>query len=325
MSVSRKRLVLVLKSVFAVAVIVAIGWHFYSLLSANPLRDRTLTIRLKFLLPAGVLYLAAHTLWGTFFWQLLRNQGGKISWFTGVRAYFVSQFGKYVPGKAWVILLRVVMLKSHGLSPAVVGVTGTYETLTSMAAGAMIGVWLLPWSGFTIEVGSGAWFGFMGVALLPLVLGVLNRLVSRVVKRYRGAGATPLPSPSVLLLFQGLVQASAGWCLLGGSLWLTIQGLTDEPIPFTVDLYLGLIGATTLSYVAGFAALILPGGLGARELLLQRMLTFQLAPIASGPEAFAVIVSLVLRLVWTVFEVTFALLLWWTGRRGVKHGVKHGG
>ena len=196
MSVSRKRLVLVLKSVFAVAVIVAIGWHFYSLLSANPLRDRTLTIRLKFLLPAGVLYLAAHTLWGTFFWQLLRNQGGKISWFTGVRAYFVSQFGKYVPGKAWVILLRVVMLKSHGLSPAVVGVTGTYETLTSMAAGAMIGVWFLPWSGFTIEVGSGAWFGFMGVALLPMVLGVLNRLVSRVVKRYRGAGAMPLPSPS---------------------------------------------------------------------------------------------------------------------------------
>ena len=71
--------------------------------------------------------------------------------------------------------------------------------------------------------------------------------------------------------------------------------------------------------------MILPGGLGARELLLQRMLTFQLAPIASSPEAFAVIVSLVLRLVWTVFEVTFALLLWWTGRRGVKRGVKHGG
>ncbi len=72
-------------------------------------------------------------------------KGVQVSWYAGLRAYFVSQLGKYVPGKAWVILMRVGMLRHDAHAhPIPVAVTATYETLCSMAAGALLGVLLLP-------------------------------------------------------------------------------------------------------------------------------------------------------------------------------------
>src|SRR4051812_14939323 len=103
MSVTRKRAWLVVKTVAAVVIVAAVGWRFYGWLTAPELPRHPLTVRPEYLLPAGLLYLAAHTLWGTFWVQLLRSQGGNVPWLVGVRAYFVSQFGKYVPGKALVL------------------------------------------------------------------------------------------------------------------------------------------------------------------------------------------------------------------------------
>ena len=94
-----------------------------------------------------------------------------------------------------------------------VGVTATYETLTSMAAGAVLGVCLLPWTGFgdrvEEKVGPVIWFGLAAVAGLPLVLGVLNRVAARIAHKRRGPDARPLPSPSVGLLARGLLQDAA--------------------------------------------------------------------------------------------------------------------
>ena len=66
-----------------------------------------------------------------------------------------------------------------------------------------------------------------------------------------------------------------------------------------------------IAYVSGFAALILPGGLGAREEVLQTMLAGQLARTeGSAAPPVAALVAVALRIVWTVFEVALALALW---------------
>ncbi len=312
---SRKRLLLLLKSGVALALVVGVGWHFWRLLSSDELRRHDLTLRFEYLLPAGVLYLGAHTIWATFFVLLLRYEGGRVPWAAGVRAYFVSQFGKYVPGKAWVILLRMILLRGYKATPAAVGFAATYETLTSMAAGAVLGVCLLPWTGFggVVEerVGPGIWLGLAAVAGLPLVLGALNRVVVRMARKRRGPDARPLPSPSVGLLAWGLLQDSVGWCLLGLSLWATVQGVSPEPAGLTADAFLQSLAAVAVSYVAGFVFLVSPGGLGAREAVLLVMLTGPLRMTVgeslAGP--LAAVVALVLRLVWTAFEVVCAAAL----------------
>lgn len=320
MSRTRKRLLSLAKFAVAIALVAGVGWHFWKLLASEELAHHTLTLRFEYLIPAGLLYLGTHTVWGTFFVQLMRYEGAAVAWLTGVRAYFVSQFGKYVPGKAWVVLLRVMLLRRSGVHPAVVGVTATYETLTSMAAGAILGVCLLPWTGFgdrvEEKVGPVIWIGLAAVAGLPLVLGVLNRVAVRIAHRRRGPEARPLPSPSVGLLARGLLQDALGWCLLGLSLWATVQGVAPRPAGFTTDAYLQCLAAAAVSYVAGFVILVSPGGLGAREVVLLVLLTGPLREAAGEALAapLAAVVAIVLRLVWTAFEVVLALMLYWLAR-----------
>lgn len=299
---ARRRLYIAVKTVLTVVVLGAVGWHFVKLLS-NPAVQERLTLRPEYLVPAGLLYLVCHTVWGTFWVQLLHGQGVRIGWLAGVRAYFVSQFGKYVPGKAWVILLRVGLLRKAGVSSTVVIVTGLYETLTNMAAGAVLGTCLLPWSGVTDELSAAQRYAIIGLAFVPVVLLVLNQLVRRVAAKYRRPGATPIPVPSVWLLARGLLQAMVGWTLLGVSAWLVACGLAVDPPPLTPATFAQYLCAMCVSYVIGFAVLFLPAGGGARELVLQQMLAPALGEVSAA-------VAVVLRLVWTLFEAVAAVGLW---------------
>jgi len=311
---------LAFKVVLIPAIAVAVCRHFWILLQASPPNLDDFVFRWEYLLASAMCYLAAHTLWGTFFWQLLRDQGTGLTWFAAIRAYFVSQVGKYLPGKAWVILLRMMMLRDKNVSASVVGVCGIYETLTSMAAGAMIAAMLLPYTGLVpkerIEGGGLERWGVLGVAMLPIGAWLLNRLVVRIARRRLGPDAKPFPKPSLLRLLQGLVQAAVGWVLLGLGLMLTLKGIHAEPLSIDGERAVGLLGANSVAYIAGFVLLFLPGGLGAREELLQRMMTEQLKPeLGDAALPLAIAAALLLRLLWTLAEVVVGLILWFAGRR----------
>lgn len=317
MSPGRKRLFLALKIALTVAVIGGVGWHFYGLLTKPEVRQQ-LTLRVEYLIPAGLLYLACHTLWGTFWVQLLRGQGAKVGWLAGVRAYFVSQFGKYVPGKAWVIFLRVGLLKGRVASPKVVVVTGAYETLTNMAAGAVLGACLLPFSDQLTAIDEKyrdfVPYSVFGIAFVPLVLLALNKVIGRVAAKYRKPDAPPIPVPSIWLIARGMLQAMVGWCLLGLSAWLTACGVSAEPVPLTLGTFAQYLCAVSVAYVIGFAALFLPAGGGLRELVLQWMLSPPLGDVSAA-------VAVVLRIVWTLFEVVAAVGLYFAPLTHCGNGV----
>jgi len=195
--------------------------------------------------------------------------------------------------------------------PIPVAVTAVYETLCSMAAGALIAVLLLPQLGvLPVEVSSRT-SALVAVAALPVALGVLNKLAARIVAKKRGPQARSLPAPSVFLLAQGLIHGAAGHCLLGLSLGLTVMAvLPDAPGP--AETYPADLGANALAYVAGFIVVVAPGGLGARELVLATALTPRFVGVATGqdPAALAIVVALLLRFVSTVAEVLVAVPLY---------------
>ncbi|HEY2787528.1 MAG TPA: lysylphosphatidylglycerol synthase domain-containing protein [Fimbriiglobus sp.] len=324
MSPARRRLWFWVKLALALAVVVGVGWQFARTLRNPALHDFQFVVRYEYLIPAGLLYLCCHTIWGTFWVQLLHAEGAVVSWRRGIAAYFVSQFGKYVPGKVWVILLRVGYLRNRA-SKSVVAVTGVIETFTSMAAGAILGAIFL--SGVVVRlieaelgrsVGGAAWWIGLGMlGLMPVAVFVLTRVADRAVKRAMGPDARPLPTPSARLLARGLLQDAAGWCLLGISFGLVVRGLAPHPPEWTWDHFAEDLGAVAASYVAGFVLLIAPGGLGAREWVLKLAVADRFADSmgVANAAAFGVVVALVLRLVWTLFEVVFAGSLWWRGHK----------
>lgn len=309
MTTARRRLRLTLQATLALGLAGAVGWHFTTLLRAHPLGSEGVRLRPAPLAAAGACYLAAHAIWGTFFYQLLRAGGADPTWLAATRAYFVSQAGKYAPGKAWVILIRMILLRPLGLRPALVGVSGTFETLVSMAAGAALGVALLPWSGWPVAVGSVEWLGFLALVALPAGLALAGGLSTRLLKKL--GKSAEVAAPPVALLAQGFVQATLGWLLLAASAGLTLAALVPDPSRLASLDARGVLAAVALSYVAGFAALIVPGGLGARELLLQSMLAAQLAAADIADAAgLSVVAAVVLRLAWTVAELALGAALW---------------
>jgi glycosyltransferase 2 family protein len=307
MSPSRKRLWLAAQAALAVAILVAVGRHFWKMLDDDAIASLSIGPRAWYLVPTGLLYLGAHTIWGTYWWMLLRNQKVQVNWSTGVRAYFVSQFGKYVPGKVWVLVLRMMILhRVPGATKRIVGLTAMYETLINMAAGAMLAAVLIPHAGIGGEFTQGRVPFLVAAAALPLGLFGLVRLVNRITRLKYGSDAQAVSNTPLWLLLVGVVQTACGWCLLAVSLRL----MTWTLWPAVPQNYATELVSVTASYIVGFLAFFLPGGLGARELVLQECLAMRLTGVGGNPAGNAVVVALLLRLVWTAFEVTFAGLLY---------------
>lgn len=303
MSPSRKRLWLAAQAVLALAILVAVGRHFWKLLDDDAIASLSIGPRAWYLIPTGLLYLGAHTIWGTYWWMLLRHQNVQVAWTTGVRAYYVSQFGKYVPGKVWVLVLRMMILHHvPGATKRIVGLTAMYETLINMAAGAMLAAVLIPYAGIGGEFTQGRVPFLIAAASLPLGLFGLVRLINRITRLKYGADAQAVSNTPLWLLLVGVVQTACGWCLLA----LSLRLITWVLWPTVPENYATELVSVTASYIVGFLAFFMPGGIGARELVLQECLAWRLSGMGGNPAGHAVVIAVLLRLVWTAAEVLVA-------------------
>src|SRR5262245_29479586 len=94
----------VCKAVLAAAILVGVGRQFYLNLSELDLRE--LAWRPEWLALSAGLYLGALGTSAWFWHHLLHAFGERSELRAAVRAYYIGHLGKYVPGKAWALLLR---------------------------------------------------------------------------------------------------------------------------------------------------------------------------------------------------------------------------
>src|SRR5947207_3633655 len=106
-----------LKAALGLAIVYYVGAQFWQVLSRPELHDRPADWPWGALAAAAGLYLAGLACWGGFWVRLMRRQGEPLTWGRAARAYFVSQLGKYPPGKAWSVLLRATLVKPDGVRP----------------------------------------------------------------------------------------------------------------------------------------------------------------------------------------------------------------
>jgi len=319
----RRIVVFVWKYGLPVLVAAAVGYYFYDKLSRQELWSTSLVPRIEWLLPAALVYLVAYTVWGRYYVTLLRNQGAHVSVATGLRAYFISQMGKYVPGKLLVIVIRIGMLGNIGISRTAVGITAMYESLVWAGAGAMVGILLLPpslWEGLRAELrlrggdlpDVNRYWLILPLAAASIGLVGLNRFVNRVNRWRKGKHAAQLPRVKLHMVLIGLAYDSIGWLILGGSLLLTLRGLQPDAGPVTLDEYWHLVSIGGIAYVLGFAAFFMPAGVGVRDLALQLLLAVELkARLSPGESAAAIdgvaaMLAVMFRLIGTASELIMA-------------------
>jgi glycosyltransferase 2 family protein len=290
---------------------VAIGWYFYKQLSNPILHELEFNHRMIWLIPVGLLYLVCQSIWGGFWITITRQQGVHLPLWIGYRGYFFSQFGKYVPGKIWVIILRTSMIGKLGANRVVVAFTSTYETLVSQASGALIGFSILPWILVPEDRVWSSWW-FIPVAMMPLAVPGLRRLVIKIARKRRGKEGFDLPVIKLGTLVRGLLQDAVGWVLLGLALGLVIEAILPGRLQWDLFTLMQLTAANALAYVLGFIVLFMPAGGAIRELALQQLLIPLIVASGESVELAAgvsVVAAILLRLSWTIAEVIYALLL----------------
>lgn len=257
---------------------------------------------------SAALYLFG-TLWCGVFWHhVLRILGQPVSLSQSLRAYYVGQLGKYVPGKAMVVVIRAGMVRGCGGDPTVAAACVFYETLTMMAIGALMAAAIVAVCFHQQTLLVWAALAMMAAAGLPTLPPIFLRLV-----RFVGVGRTDptiaekLAGLGYRTMFFGWFLMAINWVVLGFSYWAMLRGIgVGDPNPF-VNIHLYTAGIA-LAMVAGFMSFV-PGGAVVREAVLAELMV----PLLG--DTVAVVGAILLRLVWLVAELLISGILYFIPHR----------
>lgn len=310
----------VLRWAVLLIVLALVGWRARSLWIAGQASGAEVSIHFGWLGAAAAIYLAGW-LPSVWFWRcLLRDAGHHVGWLTILRAYYCGHLGKYVPGKATVLVIRSALLRSANVPTGTAAWTATWESLLVMGTGGLLGLGLAPQllaspaiRDLPGPLGLAARHPFLlAAAVVVAVLAGfpwLTRLVTKATRWMLGptSGDVSVSTRQVLI---AVTAQAVGWLGHGLSLWWTLKGIGATPLgDSTPGILAGLTAAVGLATALGFVAVFAPGGVGIREGLLIEALSFSGLPLQQ-----AVVVSILLRGVWLVAEITAAAVLYYGHR-----------
>jgi hypothetical protein len=222
--------------------------------------------------------------------------GSRISPGTAARIWFVSNLGRYIPGKVWAIAAMGTMAQRAGVSPAAAVGSSLYINAINVLAGFAVCLLVAPTATPAPPV-IAVPFGIAAAALV-LVPRALPAVVQWVAKRLgRDVVLAPLRYSTIAVTF---VACVAAWMLYGVAFQFLSIGTIGDPSGATLD----YIAVFTGSYLIGFLAFFAPGGAVVRE---ATMIT-QAKQLALMPAADIALLAVISRVWLTLFELLPGLL-----------------
>ncbi len=238
-----------------------------------------------------------------YWYRLLLACDQEITRYAALRAYFVSQLGKYVPGKAMVLVLRAAMVRPMLVPATLVTATVILETLTNMADGALVALiirapqLLHDWKLLVAVI---AMLLITGLPILPPLFKLAMRYSGMV--KLNPSAINKLNHIGFKTIGWGGLTMAGGWWIQGLGLWAILRslGAVDGSPLESWPLHTAVVA---LSMVAGFLA-FLPGGIGAREFVIIELLK----PVYGDTPA--VVSAILLRLVSVVSDALVSIILY---------------
>lgn len=293
----------VAKIAFAVAVVVAVAYALvreWQPVSAAMQQARP---RWGVLALSGLIVLANYALlveaWRIVLagWEGERrgNTAPALGFWESARIWSVSNLGRYIPGKVWQMGSMAVMAQERGVSGITAAGAAVVVTLINTVAGFVVlaltgaGVLHVPPLGIAVIALLG-----LGLLFAPQLIPWLGTLAGRILRRPIVLGRIP----HTAIWVAALISATS-WVVYGVAFRVMAVGVLGSATG-AVGTYIAVF---TASYLAGFLALIAPGGVGVREIVMfagLRQAGF------TGGEATLLVVS---SRVWlTILEIVPAVL-----------------
>ncbi len=303
MASSRRRLFLAAQWILAIVIVWFAARALHGQWSNAAARLQSLRPDWLWIAGATAIVLATYVLLIETWRRTITGSGQTLAFGDAARIWFVSNLGKYVPGKIWSIAAMTMMARESSVSGGVAAGSSVMIQLVTIAAG--IGVVMVTGAQAVdhpvIAVIAGAVI-VVALVLAPRALPLAGRLAAAVTGR-----ELSLPRMPASLVWMAVVNSVVSWIAYGVAFQFFVRGITGSAAGATTS-YIAVYAA---SYIIGFLALFAPGGAVVREsAIVTGMVRFAL----SG-QADALAIAVTSRLWLTVTQLVPGLAYMAIGRR----------
>lgn len=235
--------------------------------------------------------------------RIILATGERLPFADAARIWFVSNLGKYVPGKIWSIAAMTMMAKAEEVSPISAAGSSVLVQIVTIAAGICV---VLATGAQAVNQQPAAYVVviiiFASLALTPWILPALGKAASALTGRN-----IELPRLPASVIWITAATCAVSWIAYGVAFQFFVRGMLGNAAGATTS-YIAVYAA---SYIIGFLALIAPGGAVVRE---GAMVTGMLRLALTG-QADALAVAVTSRLWLTVTELLPGLAWMAIGKR----------
>ncbi len=224
--------------------------------------------------------------------QVVVAWGGRLPFSDAMRIWFVSNLGKYVPGKVWAIAAMGTLAQERGISPAAAMGSSVVVQLVNLVTG--FGVFFIA-GAHVMDVPAGAMAGVVALGIVVFGAPWLVPEGVRLLNAVTGRQVT-LPHLPPRAIWWAAAGTALAWVLYGVAFQLFAAGMMEGTAPGTLgDWTAVFIGP----YLVGFITIFAPGGIGVREVAMAEAL--QRTGLAVG--AMAALLVLSSRVWLTILEI----------------------
>jgi hypothetical protein len=288
---TQRKLFVAAQWIFAAAVVFAAVRALRGQWSVAAQRLTTIHIGWTWIIAATVIVFLTYLLLIETWRKILVGWSSHLDFAPAARIWFVSNLGKYLPGKIWSIAAMSVMAREHEVSAVAATGSSILIQIVTIATGivlvVILGIRAVDQPLIAAAIGLVL---MVGLALLPALLPRFARLAASLTSKE--FVVPPLPSMTVWLT---IARSLLSWIAYGIAFQLFVLAILGSAAGATSS-YIAVYAA---SYIIGFLALFAPGGVVVREsALVAGMVRLGLA---SQADAFAVAIAS--RLWLTIVEI----------------------
>lgn len=231
-------------------------------------------------------------------WRMVINSFSfKLSLSHAFKITYLSNLGRYIPGKVWQLFGLVYLTGKAGITKEPAGVSFLLIQFFSIPSALLvwaicaqieptIGVDLISFTGpYTAMLITA--LAIIGVTLMVYYPAPFLKLTNRLLALAKRPPISFELDKSVALKVMGCYVL--GWIVYGLAFWAFLKGINPIGAPGPI----AAIGIFCLSYQIGYLVLFAPGGFGPRELVMGTMLTPYFGPLAPAVAILARLWSVV--------------------------------
>ena len=292
--------------VLTIAVVGFAGWYLWKQWNAATENGYRFDFQFGWLAGASAVILATFAVLIETWRRVLAQLGSTLSFGTAARVWFVSNLGKYVPGRIWALTTMAMMAGEHGVPVGVVGASSVVLMAANVATGFSVVLLMSAGTVQRLVGGIGAVVAAtVGLFVLLFAATYIATHWNRFAARFHRAQLTVSIPPAAI--FVAIIGTTISWFAYGLAFMLFVRsiiGTSSAP-------YSAFVTANAASYLVGYLMIFAPAGIGFREAALATILP----PLAIATKPQAVVIAIASRIWLTILEIVPSVLALVRGRR----------